>query len=272
MKLLARVRYFLKTLRKGSVVAPEEIEAALRLPLVAIIPHLERRSGLNATTTSRKRQLDLEGRWRSRLLNHFSDQSPAALAYDALVKEMIERSRTRRQKVWLLAGSVAGEGTSLSCMNLAISAARRGVRVLIVEAHARSRRISRILSLDVQPGLTGCLQRALNASNAIQSTDIPGLSVLPAGGEVAYPEMLWSAPPFQRLMSEIRSQYDLVLVEGAPLLLYPDSGILADHVDGIVVVNQYGRTPPERVKKAIEKLGAHQDTLLGVLLNDAPLR
>lgn len=270
MNLLAKVRTLWRTVTNARVIAPEEIEAALRLPIVAIIPHLERRNSLAPDSTSRKRQLNLEGRWRSRLLIQFPEKAPAALAYESLIKELLERSRARRQKVWLMVGSVAGEGTSLSCMNLAIAAARRGVKTLIVEAHARSPRISRILSLEHQPGLTGCLQRALSASNAIQESEIKGVHVLPAGSEIAYPEMLWSAPPFQRLLAEVRSQYELIFVESAPILLYPDAAVLADKVDGIVVVNQFGRTPPERVKKAIEKLGGHQDILLGVLLNDAP--
>lgn len=272
MNLAAQARLLWRKLKSPQVVAPEEIEAALRLPIVAIIPHLERRSKLAQNGDTRKRQLDLEGRWRSRLLQYFPEKSPAALAYDSLSKEMIERSRSRRQKVWLFAGSVAGEGTSLSCVNLAIAAGRRGIKTLVLEAHVRSPRISRVLSMDLEPGLTGCLQRALSPTNAIQSTSFAGVDLLPAGAEIAYPEMLWSAPPFQRLLAEVRSLYELVLVEGAPILHYPDSAALADQVDGIVVINQFGRTPPERVKKAIEKLGPHQDTLLGVLLNDSPLR
>ncbi len=272
MNFIAPVRSFWRKITKSDVIAPEEIEAALRLPVVAIIPHLERRTTAAMNSGIHKRQLDLEGRWRSRLLVHFSEKTQAALAYDSLVKEVIERARSRRQKVWLLAGTVAGEGTSLTCMNLAIAARRRGAKTLIIEAHTRSPRISRTLSLDLEPGLTGCLQRALNAAHAIRESVVEGIHVLPAGPDVAYAEMLWGAPPFHRLLAEVRSLYDVIFIESAPILLYPDAGVLADKVDGIIIVNQYGRTPPERVKKAIEKLGDRQDILLGVLLNDAPLR
>ncbi len=255
-----------------SVVSPEEIEAALHLPVVAIIPHLERRKSTEPQQGPRTRRIDLEGRWSSRLLIHFPEHSPAALAYESLVKEILERSRTRRQKVWLLAGTVSGEGASLSCVNLAIAAQRRNVKTLVVEAHTRSPRISRALSLELQPGLSGCLQRSINLSIAVRASETTGVRVLPAGPVVAYPEMQWGTPAFHRLLAEMRSLYDVVFVEGPPILLYPDVTTLADKVDGIIIINQYGRTPPERVRKSIQKLGERQDILLGVLLNDVPLR
>ena len=79
-----------------------------------------------------------------------------------------------RQKVWLFAGSVAGEGTSLSIMNLAIAAQRLGIRTLIVEGHTRSPRISNVFRLELEPGLTGCLNRSLNAGQAIQKSSLAG--------------------------------------------------------------------------------------------------
>src|SRR5688572_14665390 len=221
MNLLTQARALWRNITHSGVIAPEEIEAELHLPVVAIIPHLERRKIDPTQSRLRKRQIDLEGRWRSRLLLHFSQESSASLAYESVVKDVAERSRTKRQKVWLLAGSVAGEGTSLTCMNLAIVAQRRGVRTLIIEAHTRSPRISRVLGLDLEPGLTGCLQRALNVSSAVRLSDLAKVHVLPAGPIVAYPETLWGSPAFHRLLAEVRSHYDLIFLEGPPVLLYP---------------------------------------------------
>src|SRR5437762_4338227 len=84
------------------MVTPEEIEGALHLPVLAIIPHLERRRSNAPLDGSRVRRIDLEGRWRSRLLSYFSDNSPAAMAYHSLVNDLHQRSREQRQKVWLL--------------------------------------------------------------------------------------------------------------------------------------------------------------------------
>ncbi len=253
-----------------SVISPEEIEGALHVPVLAIIPHIERRRTNTQAEPLRIRRIDLEGRWRSRLLANFSDKSPAAQAYQSLVDDLHQRSREHRQKVWLLAAGVAGEGTSLSCMNLAFAALQRGIKTLIIEGHTRAPRISRVFHLDLEPGLTGCLKRSLSLPHAVRQSSLGGVHVLPAGHAVAYPETLWGTPAFHRLLAEARSLYELILFEGPPALLYPDVAILADKVDGIVLVHQFGRTPPERVQKVIEKLGERQDHLLGVLLNDVP--
>src|SRR5258706_8165360 len=163
-----------------SMITPEEIEGALHLPVLAIIPYLERRRGLGASHGPMIRRIDPEGRWGSRLLIHFPDEAAAAQAYVSLVKELHDRSRSRRQKVWLLAGSVSGEGTSLSCMNLAIVSKRQGIKTLIIEGHTRAPRISSVFRLDLEPGLTGCLSRTLNVFQAIRKSSLSGVDVLPA--------------------------------------------------------------------------------------------
>ncbi len=79
------------------VISPEEIEGALHLPVLAIIPHIERRKSDSPTQASRLRRIDLEGRWRSRLISNLPDKNPAVLAYQALGKDLHERSRAQRQ-------------------------------------------------------------------------------------------------------------------------------------------------------------------------------
>lgn len=253
------------------MLTPEEIEGALHLPVLAIIPHLERRRGLAPAQGSMMRRVDLEGRWRSRLLVHFPEESPAAQAYLSLVKELHDRSQNRRQKVWLFASSVSGEGTSLSCMNLAIVARRQGIKTLIIEGHTRAPRISSVFRLDLEPGLTGCLNRSLTVSQSIRRSSFTDVDVLPAGRSVAYPETLWGTPAFHRLLAEVRSLYDVIFFEAPPVLLYTDTSVLADKMDGMVLIHQFGRTSPERVEKVLQKLGGRQDHLLGVLLNDVPV-
>jgi protein-tyrosine kinase len=265
------IRTLWRKMSGHSVISPEEIEGALHLPVLAIIPHIERRRTTAHVELTRVRRIDLEGRWRSRLLTHFPEKSAPAMAYQSLVIELQHRAREQRQKVWLLAAGVAGEGTSLTCMNLAIAARKRGLKTLIIEGHTRAPRISRVLHLNLEPGLTGCLKRSVSLQQAVRPSSLDGVAVLPAGHVEAYPETLWGTPAFHRLLAEARSLYELILFEGPPALLYPDVSILADKVDGIILVHQYGRTPPERVQRVIEKLRERQDHLLGVLLNDVPM-
>jgi non-specific protein-tyrosine kinase len=128
-----------------------------------------------------------------------------------------------------------------------------------------------VFRLDLEPGLTGCLNRSLSAAQAIQKSNLAGVDVLPSGRAVPYPETLWATPAFHRLLAEMRSLYALVLFEAPPVLLYPDVPVLADKVDGIVLVHQFGRTSPQRVEKVLAKLEDRRDHVLGVVLNDVPV-
>ena len=86
-----------------------------------------------------------------------------------------------------------------------------------------------------------------------------------------YPETLWNTPAFLRLLSEIRPLYDLIFFEGPPVMLYPDVPVLADKMDGLVLVHQFGRSSPQGLEKALSKLGDRRERVFGVLLNDVPV-
>lgn len=255
------------------IVSPEEIEGALHLPVLAIIPHLERRSVSKPSTSKGPvhRKIDLEGRWRSKLLSHFSSDSSASSVYGTLADELLHYSRTQKRKVFLCVSSVAGEGTSLTCVNLAIAAHRHKIRTLVIEGHTRAPRISAVLDVDLEPGLTGSVHRTIPLSHVIQKSSA-GFDVLPAGRSVAYPEALWGTPAFHRILTEVRTLYDVILFETAPALLYKDITVLADQVDAIVFIHQFGRVSAERVEKALEKLGSYRQKVVGIVLNDVPHR
>ena len=86
----------MKRMPRTHMISPEEIEGALHLPVLAIIPHIERRRGLLPTQGPIMRQIDLEGRWRSRLLIHFPERSEAAVPYTALARELAARLEALR--------------------------------------------------------------------------------------------------------------------------------------------------------------------------------
>jgi capsular exopolysaccharide synthesis family protein len=268
--MLTKLRWVLHRWTKTRVITPEEIEGVLRLPVLAIIPHLERRRSLAEAMGRSQRQLQLEGRWRSRLLVNFPMDSPAAAIYATLAEELRGANQKSGARVFGLASAVSAEGTSLTCANLAIAASRRGLKTLIIEADMRAPRISAVLNVELEPGLSGCLNRALSVSTCIQKAIFPLVDLLPSGRPAAYPGSLWNSSAFEQLLVEVRSLYDLVLVEAGPLLLYPDTAQLAQKTDSILLIHQFGRNTAERLEKAAEKLGAARGRVLGIVLNDAP--
>jgi capsular exopolysaccharide synthesis family protein len=102
---------------------------------------------------------------------------------------------------------------------------------------------------------------------AIQTSAIPGLSILPCGPRPANPAELLTSPRFKEVLDAIRTQYDFVLVDTPPLLVVTDPSVVAPRVDGVVLcirVTKNGRPHAERAKEVLGALGAN---VLGVVVN-----
>ncbi|MBB5158566.1 AAA family ATPase [Saccharopolyspora phatthalungensis] len=140
--------------------------------------------------------------------------------------------------VVLVTGASGGEGTTTTTLQIAGAAARDGLQVLVVDAAIRSRDLSRILGLSDWPGLTSI---ATGAASLAQSThpvhlgDGIGFSVVPAGHEQRYSREQLRSALLQQVIAEMRTRYDLVLVDLPPLISQPETSSLIGVSDGVVV-------------------------------------
>lgn len=268
--MLTKIRSYIRQFALQKMVTAEEIEGVLRLPILAIVPHLERRRQLSPEHQHLRRQFRLDGRWFSRLLIHFAVDHPAASVYATLVQSLRQDAEVNRRKLLVLTSPLPGEGTSLTAANLAIAGHRKGIRVLVVEGDIRSPRISTVLNLPLEPGLTGVLTKGVPVASAIRKDPVTQIDVLPAGRALPYPGALWSDPAFERLLITLRGLYDLVLFETGSMLLHADSAAIAERADGTILIHQFGRGTEERIERAVEKWGALRDSIVGVILNDVP--
>lgn len=159
----------------------------------------------------------------------------------------------------MVASAVPGEGKTFTSVNLAMSMAlERDVRVLLVDADIPKPHISRVLGLGGQAGLTDALRdTTLDVETLILPTDIPGLSLLPAGQPVEHVTELLASERMRQITQRI-SEYDprrIVLWDSPPLLLTTESVALAQVVGQVVLVIHAGQTIHESVLDAVERLG-----------------
>lgn len=159
----------------------------------------------------------------------------------------------------MVASAVPGEGKTFTCLNLAMSMAlERDIHVLLVDADIPKPHISRALGLSAQPGLTDALRDStLDVEALVMPTDIPGLSVLPAGQPVEHATELLASERMRQITQRI-SDYDpqrIVLWDSPPLLLTTESVALAHAVGQVVLVIHAGHTVHESVLDAVERLG-----------------
>lgn len=174
----------------------------------------------------------------------------------------------RGQRI-MVASAEAGEGKTFAAANLALSLAREAdFEVLLVDGDIPKSDITRAFGLDGKPGLMDVLADERRApAEVILRTDVPNLLVVPAGERHSLVAELFRSRRMEYVLDEFggRNRRRLVLFDSSPLLLTPESQVLASHMDQIVMVVAAGCTRRQLVNAALQTLNGSQ--YVGLVLN-----
>jgi capsular exopolysaccharide synthesis family protein len=174
--------------------------------------------------------------------------------------------RQRRFKCLALTSALPGEGKSTLSLGLAAALARQpDKRVLLVEADLRRPSLSKSLGLAPASGLSEWLHGYLDhVPVRIVSPD--GFQLLVAGrAPLERPEVL-ASPRMEAFLGAARGLYDVVIIDGVPLLPVADATLFQDLVDGFLLVVRSRQTPREAIQRGLARLRA--DRIVGLVLND----
>ena len=182
--------------------------------------------------------------------------SPAAEQYRKLKSLLVKLSHMGTfDKALMVSSPVAGEGKTITSLNLAITMAQEfDHTVLLVEADVRKPSVMKYLGLDCQQGLSDCVMNNLDIREVLVKTGIGNLSVLPAGTHVENPVELFSSKRMQSLFDELKSRYSdrYLIVDTTPLLPFAEPHYIANAVGAVLLVVREGMTTPEKLKRSIE--------------------
>ncbi|MBJ6123334.1 GumC family protein [Sphingomonas mollis] len=182
------------------------------------------------------------------------------------VRTALALSEGGMPKTVLFTSSQAGEGKSSSCHALALSLARLGKTVLIIDADLRRPNAHRLFDVKNQNGLSGVLAGLLPAHEAVQSPQGNGVFLLPAGDIPPNPSELVNSPQFMKMVTELTGRYDVVLIDSAPVLGIADAVILSSEVEATVFVIEAGRNSIRGATNALARLRRGGGNLAGALL------
>jgi exopolysaccharide/PEP-CTERM locus tyrosine autokinase len=170
----------------------------------------------------------------------------------------------------ILVTSVApGEGKSFVAANLAISvAAHVNWNVLLVDCDLRHPCVHRQFGFGEVPGLSDYLANGRQLNSLLLKTAVKRLTILPGGRTPSNPSELLSSQKMTAFIDEVTARYDdrLIILDSPPPRLTAESTALARHVDGILLVVKYAKTPRDAANELISKLG--KEKILGAIVNN----
>lgn len=228
-----------------SITTPEAVEAKLKLPLLGTTPMLEKRM------TTREAMND--------------PRSAFSEAYYSIRTALQFSTADGAPRSLLVTSTRPAEGKSTSSVAIAQNFAKLGMRVLLVDGDLRNPSLHRVLQCDNQQGFSNYLTGASLAS-MVQGTDLATLTFLPCGPLPPNPAELLGGPRLRVFVAEAMANYDIVVIDGPPVLGLADAPILASAVMGTILVVEAGGTRRGMARSAIRRLSQGRTRLLGVLL------
>jgi capsular exopolysaccharide synthesis family protein len=205
----------------------------------------------------------------SHLVALTSPGSFAAEQYQGLRLTIERLRRTRPLQVIAVTSPAAGEGKTLTAINLAGALARGSddARVLLIDADLRRPAVARQLAMTDEKG--GLAEVVGNPSSTLDRVthriDPYNLSVIPAGSRNGTVHHILRSPRLDQVLADTRQRYDFVVLDTPPLLPVFDSALLANAVDGVLMVVAANYTPRKLLGEALNLLDPAK--VLGIVFN-----
>lgn len=248
--ILFIIFYFDRTIK-----SVEQIENKIRIPILGSVQELNVKDG------NKKEELVIQNKPKSN------------------ISEDIRTIRTNLQftsadtesQVLLMASSVPGEGKSFISANLATAFAQAGESTLLIDSDLRLGRVHKIFGVSNSKGLSNLLvsQDTIDCGEFIKKTSIPNLYVIPRGNVPPNPSELLNSSNTKKVITFLRENFDRIIFDGVPINGLPDSLVMANIVDRVIVASALGYTKIDELgetKKALEKIDAK---IAGVVVNRA---
>ncbi len=211
---------------------------------------------------------DTPAQKREKILN---DKTSFAVreAYKALRTNVMFSIPKKNCKRLIVTSANASEGKSTNSLNLAITIAETGARVLLIDCDLHRPNVANLLELKKDSGLSNILAGYKTLSETIVKGVRGKLDVLPAGEIPPNPTELLGSAEFSSLLDTLSESYEYIILDTSPVNPVTDAVLLSEQVDGIVLVVRCNQTEKEPLNDAVNSLKMVNAKILGFILNDS---
>lgn len=232
-----------------------DIERAVGTPVLGRIPLESKLTNANG----RRGQIVV--------LSQLSPDNPAVEAFRALRTNVTFVGAERPVQFITLTSPGPGEGKSTTAVNLSLVLAQAGSKTLLIDGDLRRSQVHRAFGLVQEPGLTDVLIGEAGLREAVRPEVASNLDVLPAGQSPPNPAELLGSDAMRRLVSELRRDYEYIVMDTPPSLPVTDAAVVASVADATILVLRSGETEESAAQRAVEQLRQVRARIAGAVLN-----
>ena len=194
-------------------------------------------------------------------------RSPQAEAVRSLYTSIMLSRPGQPPRVILVASASPGEGKTTVGLNLAAVLAERG-KTCLVDADLRRATVARSLGLSQPVGLSNVLTGSAELGGALRPLPFsPNLYLLPGGPIPPSPGELVGSEPMQEVVRSLREDFQFVVLDSPPVIMFADARVLSSLADGVVIVCRFGITTRQAIVRTVEMLTEVNAPILGLVLN-----
>lgn len=240
--------------------SPKQIQAVAGAPVIGHIPKFRTTLGMKTSAPFGVAPAVVTAK---------RPQGPVAEAY-RYVRTVLTSSLEEGQNVIQVTSPKQSDGKSTLAANLATAFAANGKRVVLVDCDLRRPAVRKLFpGCKGKKGLTSVLSKKGRQSleSVTCQSNVPRLSIIPSGHRPANPSEALSGMTFRSVVSELREQYDLVVLDTPPIMAVADPAIVAESADAVILamtLTKYSRSQLEFCRDTLGYAGAN---LAGVVVN-----
>jgi exopolysaccharide transport family protein len=240
----------------NTIKIPEDVKRHLKMPYLGPVPLFEPASKGNPGHDMNQELVTLH-----------DPKSTASESYRGIRTNILFSAAESAPQVILITSAGPREGKTITALNLGITMAQAGSKVILLDCDMRRPKVHKAFSLAKDRGISNLLVGGKAQDGTLRHTPIPNLDVIPCGHIPPNPSEMLGSKRMSDLLNSLRKEYAHILIDSPPSTAVTDPAVLSKSVDGVVLVIRAGDTAREMVKNGIgqfEAVGAH---ILGAILN-----
>lgn len=202
------------------------------------------------------------------LITKLNPRSPISEQYRTIRTNLQFSSVDETLQSILITSPNAAAGKSITSANVAIVYAQQGKKTLLIDADLRKPTVHYTFRLDNLRGLSNVLVGDSTIEDSIEKSDVDNLDILSCGPIPPNPSELLASKRMQDVLENAKQLYDFIIFDTPPALAVTDAKILANIVDGSLIVYRSGVTEMEEAERTADLMKDSKARLLGAVLND----